>query len=607
MKLAELYYSVQRLRSTPGDLLFRYFLEQGMELAGRLVGDRWFAEKGLKELLGIPQRGPGERERSGDERIEHIAFHPTIMVLAMSTSYARVHLFDLRTNTFLDYYLVAADDPREVGITSLAFNKMNQLAVGLGSGCVDVWSVDLSAPGPKEWGSPRRLGPLFEDVKREGESGSPFGYRGSPSKVARRGFFETEASPGTMGILRKRVEARKAVLERVELVPEGFGGQGKLVGEVTVVGFSPSGKYLAVGTEVGGVWVYNLTQESSFQVYTGFVTSAKCTCLVWGVPPDVRRLPLKNGGVPLRYQNETGDTALIVGMENGLIVYIQIRENGVSGIIIDSTPIEFYPGRMIGVGDKGISQVLLVPSSPAVEGVEKLYASFPTLVVSFVESPGIHIFRLVPESLLKASVPSAASMPTTPADTFLGSYSQMASQQLYETALGMAEKILGDFYGAHDRMEAVHVGTLDTSYVVFLPSRRDATSEGSDGEIPRPRAWEGYGGAVKSMAIDPTARRLIVSFSSDKGKGLEDSVVWFDASAITSSTSVLGALEVLRPQRVMSGDDGGGVGEVHFAGGFEAGACAGMVVGGGKGVSVFPAWIGAGDDEGLGEYSWGRE
>lgn len=656
VKLVAAYTALERLMRTPGDLLGRYFAAGCASMGVGLVekfwgGSGWVGEE-VRRVMGRRQKGR-RKKKGGEERIVHVAFHPGVMVVAMATTYSRVHLFDLRTNMFLDYYLVAADVPGEVCITSVVFNAHNVLAVGLDTGYVDIWTVSLGAPKVGDWtltNSPRRaLGPLFEAMlktpvtaevkagtsvlRSAGEtsrvaaavlraprgdevSGAPFGYRGSPTKASLKspsGFFDTRPSPGTRGILAKRAKTERARLERVGLVTEGFVGQDKLVGSVTALAFSPSGCHLAIGTSMGGVWIYSVIRETLFRVYTGAFTAAsvKCTCLTWDIPPGVKRLPMKGEG-PIRYQPETGLTALVAGMESGLIVYIQIQENGASGIVVDASPVEFYPSKMAaGVPEKGVGQVLLVPSPPVVTGAEQLYASFPTLVVSMVDSPGIHIFRLIPESVLNASVPSAASIPPMPAPTTLGGYMQVKSRELYKEALVMAGRLLGDYCGTYDRMKTVHVGTLDTGYVAFppvVPEEDEVLVEAEGQETHRQLpALEGYGGIVKSMAIDPTARRLIVSFSPGKKGKFGDSVVWFDASAITSSTSALGALGVLRPQRVMGGDGAcGGVGEVRFAGGFEGAACAGVVTGGGTGVSVFPAWIGEGEEEeGLGEgYKW---
>lgn len=574
MKIAEALSAIQRLRGTPGDLMARYFFMQGasggLALAEKYLSDNtWMTtnQTALHRFLGMPTGTSKQPSRSGDEKIEHIAFHPTMLVLAMSTTYARVHLFDLRTNKFLDYFLCAADDPADLVITALAFNSSNQLAVGMDTGCVDIWTVDLSG-GPQE--------PLFSPAVR----GSLGDRRPRPR------FFDSKPSPGTQAILNKGQGGRrreKAAVDRVELVVDGVLGQRKLVGSVTAVSFSPSGAHLAVGTSTGGVWIYNLTMATSCRAHTGSVSaaSAKCTALSWAVSPGVRYIPLCRESGTARYQVETGDTVLVAGMDDGAVVYLPVRDNGASTIMLGS-PVEFYPSRLaLGAPHNvAVSHALVVPSPP---GTSELYPPFPTLVVALADSPGIHVFHLVPDSVLKASVPSAASTPvvTVPASDF--------RTRLYK---GVGRLFMWSWYGVRDTTRAVHVGTLDTSSVVFLPKR--AAPAGEHGG--RSRVWEGYGGVVKSMAIDPTARRLIASFSTSGDARVEDSVVWFDTGAIGAPTSVLGALEVLRPQRVISGDGyggggGGSVGEVRFAGGFSGGACAGMVTGGGRGMGILPAWI----------------
>lgn len=576
MKIAAALSAIEKLRSTPGDLVARYFFMQGagggLALAERYFSDStWMAanQAALHKFVGIPvgmenntktktktkkkKKKKKHVNRSGDEKIEHIAFHPTKLLLAMSTTYARVHLFDLRTNKFIDYFLCAADDPADLVITALAFNSLNQLAVGMDNGFVDIWTLDLSGAGI-----------LFEI----GMGGS-FGHR----RAGRPQFFDSQPSPGTRAILMKGRPVRqrdRATVERVELVKDGF----RLVGAVTAVAFSPSGTHVAVGTSTGGVWIYNLTMATSYRAHMGSLSaaSAKCTALSWAVSPSAKYIPLRRESGAPRYQLETGETALVAGMEDGAVVYLAVRNNGTSSITL-GLPVEFHPSRLApgAPHDTAVSHVLVVPSPP---GTPELYPPFPTLVVALADSPGIHIFRLLPESVLKASVPSAASASifVVPASDF-----RTRSKQLYRGA----ERLLRDWYAGHNAVRMVHVGTLDTSSVVFPRTTAAAAVATQDG----------YGGIVKSMAIDPTAQRLVVSFSGS-GSRVEDSVVWFDAGAIGAATSVLGALQVVRPQRVIPGDAAPGeVGEVSFAGGFEGGACAGMITGGGRGVVVFPAWI----------------
>lgn len=583
MKLAEAYNAISRLRSTPGDLLARYVLSWGIgggfALARSYLGnDNWIlAHQALVlKLAGMAPATDKKKKpqsRSGGEKIEHIAFHPTMLLLAMSTTYARVHLFDLRSNSFFDYFLCAADDPADLVVTSLAFNSANQLAVGMDTGYVDVWTVDLSASKLREW-------ELSETPRK-------------PQFASR--FFDSTPSPQTREILMKdrpRQRKAKAAVVRVTLAAGGILGQRKLVGSVTAVSFSPSGTHLAIGTSASGVWIYNLTMDTAYHAHPGSFTaaSAKCTSVLWAVPPGVKYLPLRGAGSELRYQRETGATALVAGMADGAVVYLAVRENGLSSIALGSPPVEFYPSKLApgAPGDTAIGQVLLVPSPPPTSSEQQQqYTLFPTLVVSFVDAPGIHIFRLVPESVLKASVPPAASATVVPEPGFRAKSMAVATGLLHEWCAG------------GDVVRAVHVGTLDTSSVVSLPKTAMPLQTAVEG--PR-HIWEGYGGVVRSMAIDPTARRLVVAFSSSGDTRVEDSVVWFDAGAIRALNPVLGALEVLRPQRVISGDGsdggdggggGGGVVEVHFAGGFEGGACAGMITDGGKGVGIFPAWISA--------------
>lgn len=489
------------------------------------------------------------------------------MVLAVSTTFARVHLFDLRTGTFLDYYLCSADDPEYVVVTSLTFNARNELAVGMDNGCVDVWTLNLAT---LETETPRTL---FTPVRQE--------------RVP--AFFCGVGSPGARELLVKE----KAGVERVQLVV----GQSRIVGEVTVMAYSPGGGHLAVGTSLGGVWVYSVVLETAVRVHSGVTKEgAKCTALAWGVPPGVKAVRLRGGEGKGRYQLETGSTALMVGMQSGLVVYLRVRENGVSSISVDSVPIEFWPSKIAPGAplEKGIGQVLLVPSPPNAAD------QFPTLVVSMIDSPGIHIFRLIPESVLKATVPSASSIPFTAVQRGTMQYERLKyySRNLYKGALRMVGKVLGDYRDTLDEIRTVHIRSVDTSYIPFpatiSPPEEDVVELDRNGnEIPsRPsKVSGGYGGVVKSMAIDPTSRRLVASFSHTvKGGKSQESVVWFDVSGITASTPVLRAMGVIR--RVMARDGDEGVGEVGFAGGCERGVCAGVVVGGGKGVGIFPGFIG---------------
>lgn len=96
---------------------------------------------------------------------------------------------------------------------------------------------------------------------------------------------------------------------------------------------------------------------------------------------------------------------------------------------------------------------------------------------------------------------------------------------------------------------------------------------------------------MENMALDPSGKRLIVTFSHG---GDEESVVWFDTRALMTPAGGVKAVGVLRHKKRDEDDDGEGrmiYGDVGFVGSFRGGACAGLVERSGKGVSLFPAWL----------------
>ncbi|RPB13176.1 hypothetical protein P167DRAFT_535221 [Morchella conica CCBAS932] len=188
--------------------------------------------------------------------------------------------------------------------------------------------------------------------------------------------------------------------------------------------------------------------------------------------------------------------------------------------------------------------------------------------------PGIHVFRLVPESVLRATVPTASAG--------LGGHGgEVVSPawRIYNLAIHAAAQLLGNSGG--EAITIVHVGSLETEWTPYAPpttatssnTRKPATLD--DDNDPK-ATTSGYGGAVQHMALDPSGQRLIVVFSG--GPGTHRSVVWFDASSITASAAAIGALGVLKMERA---------GEVGFAAGCGEGVCAGIVVNGGRNIAFF--------------------
>ncbi|KAH0614039.1 uncharacterized protein H6S33_005925 [Morchella sextelata] len=544
--------ALQRLYSTPTDLLVKHLLS----------GTSPHTDK----LLGTPPPRRWNTSRSGLEKTEHIAFHPRLPLLALSSTWARIHIYDLRTGAFAPYFLCAADTPAAVTITSLAWNGVNQLAVGMDSGCVDVWNVDLSIENADEWveesllkRKARRPGPLF------GLTPTPMRRR-AQNLAAFRGqaFFETKPSPRTAEIL-SGIDidgfsssswspapsedggggggSQRARVERIRLLPQ-HAHQPAFVGIITHVAFSPNGKHLALGTSMAGVWLHNITLETSFRAYPAIAipsSAAHCTALAWSA----------------------NAASIVAAFAGGLVVVLPVRENGAGSVTVGAA-VRFYPHVLLGVRlGRGVGSVLIVPG-----------AAFPTVVVALKRRPGVHVFRLVPESVLRATVRAARAGLGGHGGEIVG-----LTRRIYNFAIQAAAQLLfGDNGG--ETITIVHVGSLETEWTPYAPTtnatssnaRKPATLDDNDPEA----AISGYGGAVQHMALDPSGQRLIVVFSG--GPDTHRSVVWFDASSITASAAAIGALGVLKMERV---------GEVGFAAGGGESVCAGIVVNGGRNIAFF--------------------
>ncbi|PUU83670.1 hypothetical protein B9Z19DRAFT_1060782 [Tuber borchii] len=477
----------------------------------------------------------------------------------------------MKTNTFLPHYLCTCNttDPKSpefVQITALAFGggSTNSLAVGLDSGYFDLWYVDLSnsttAPGSYSGESYS----LFSSPYDFQESPTPFRL---PGMFRPHEFFKTKAQrlPGSPD----KVYAKS---QRIGLLRQGFGRMRSLVGEVTTLSFSPRGEYVLVGTSLGGVWVYSVTWGTTERLYQAVGTSVSCAS--WEMEPGEE-------------VDADGKAVIVVGMKSGLVVYLHFATSA-SCSEITAQPIEFYPAQLMTTLHRkqhphGIKNLILVPLSKPVHrpGFPKeTYPQYPTLLISFSGAPGIHIFRLKRNSVLRAVSPP--STPTKAKNSSMPKRLQPQQQQppLIPTILGNIKSFGNTFLREPPSLDPyipIYNKCINTDHVVFTTS---ATT-------PPELKGSAYGGVVENMALDPTGKRLIVTFSHG---GDEESVVWFDTRALmTPAGGGVKAVGVLRhrkrdEERMVYGD-------VGFVGSFKGDACAGLVGRGGRGVSLFPAWL----------------
>ena len=542
----------------------------------------------LFEKMGGSESRPEKdhhHESEEEERITHIAFHRAASVIALATSFSRVHFFDMKANMFLPHYLCACNttdpkSPEYVQITALAFGggSTNSLAVGLDSGYFDLWYVDLSnavaTPGSYYSGG------IYSSF-------SPYNFQESPTPFRRPGmfrphdFFGAKASPETRRLLASPDKVR-AKSQRIGLLRQGVGGMRDLVGGVTALSFSPRGEYVLVGTSLGGVWVYSVTWGTAERLYQAAGTSVSCAS--WEMEPGEE-------------VDAGGKTVIVVGMESGLVVYLHFAASD-SYSEITSQPVEFYPAQLITTlhrkqRPRGIKNLILVPSYkpvPPRPGPPKdPYLQYPTLIISFSGAPGIYIFRLKRNSVLRAvSPPSTPTKAKKKTSSSMSKRLQPQQQQppLIPTVLGNIKSFGNTFLREPPGLDPyipVYSTCINTDHIVFA---NNATAP------PLQLKGSAYGGVVENMALDPTGKRLIVTFSHGE---VEESVVWFDTGALMTPAGGGGvkAVGVLRHSR-RRGTGGEGrmiYGAVGFAGSFRGGACAGLVERSGSGVSLFPAWV----------------
>jgi len=545
-------------------------------IAGRANDATW---KGLFEM-GESESGLEKDYEPEGERITLIAFHRAASVIALATSFSRVHFFDMKTNMFLPHYLCACNttDPRSpefVQITALEFGGggTNSLAVGFDSGYFDLWYVDLSNAVTTPGSYSGEVYPLFSTPYDFQESPTPFRQ---PWMFRPHEFFRTKASPGTERLLGSpdKVHAKS---QRIGLLRQGFRRMRGLVGGVTALSFSPRGEYVLVGTSLGGVWVHSVTWGTTERLYQATGTSVSCAS--WEMEP----------GEEL---DADGKTVIVVGMKSGLVVYLHFATSA-SYSEATSQPIEFYPAQLMTTLHRrqcpcGIKNLILVPSYKPVPrpGLPKdPYLKDPTLIISFSGAPGIYIFRLKRNSVLRAVSP-----PSTPTKVKNSSMSKSLQPQqqhppLIPTVLANIKSFGNTFLReppSSDPYIPIFSTCINTDHVVFANATAPPELKGS-----------AYGGVVENMALDPTGRRLIVTFSRGN---VEESVVWFNTSALMRSAGGgVRAVGVLRHRK--RGEDGEGrmiYGDVGFVGSFRGGACAGLVERSGNGVSLFPAWVRSG-------------
>jgi len=576
---------VDDLRDVPSDIIARRandaMWKGGASITANALGDpSGERREGLFEMGGSESRSEKDHESEG-ERITHLAFHRAASVIALATSFSRVHFFDMKTNTFLPHYLCTCNttDPKSpefAQITGLAFGGggTNSLAVGLDSGYFDLWYIDLSNAVATPSSYSGGIYSLFS---------TPYNFQESPTQFRQPGMFrphetfKAKASPETQRLLGSpdKVHAKS---QRIGLLRQGFGRMRGLVGGVTALSFSPRGEYVLVGTSLGGVWVYSVTWGTTERLYQAAGTSVSCAS--WEMEP---------GGEV----DAGGKTVIVVGMKSGLVVYLHFAASD-SYSEITSQPIEFYPAQLMTTlhrkqRPRGIKNLILVPSYKPVphHGLPKdPCLQYPTLIISFSGAPGIYIFRLKRNSVLRAVSPP--STPTKAKNSSMPKRLQPQQQQqqppLIPTVLGNIKSFGNTFLREPlglDPYIPVYSTCINTDHVVFTNATASPQLKGS-----------AYGGVVENMALDPTGKRLIVTFSRGE---VEESVVWFDTGALMTPAGGVKAVGVLRHRRRRRrGEDGEGrmiYGDVGFAGSFRGGACAGLVEGSGSGVSLFPAWV----------------
>ena len=277
--------------------------------------------------------------------IQLLAYHPTIPILALSTSLSTVHLYDLTSEEFAPIFF--SPDPIGVPqffpeITALTFSKDGCLAVGLATGIVDIWTIDLTHPRQPAPTTEMLFNPphLSTDNVKANPAGSLHASPRTPHRL-NHGLSSLTSSGTSVSIFQllhaavhtqDRNEITKLVTcESISLISDSptlaqdFTAQ-EILGYITCLSFSPSGHHIAVGTEKAGLWNYNLIWKSLLHMFPG---QLRVTCLCWGPPLAPPTLKVVSGGNGV-YRSPPDVTHIVAGLAGGGAAYFRAKETGIS-------------------------------------------------------------------------------------------------------------------------------------------------------------------------------------------------------------------------------------------------------------------------------------
>ncbi|BFZ64745.1 hypothetical protein YB2330_005897 [Saitoella coloradoensis] len=262
--------------------------------------------------------------------LSHIAFHPSLPVLAVahSSKGGGIYFYDLRTRQWFSYHLTPPNTTSL--LTAITFSGTNKLAAGMRNGDVCIWTLDL-------------------DPEHKSKN---HGYA-----------------------------------ERIQLLPTRFQDR---IGAVSGLEFSPCGHWLAISTTSSGTWVHNTvmneTQLISLAPSSTLAWAPTSRFLAVGTARAVQLIPVAIAGPRLDVGARTkiptkGQIGTIAWLSDGrTMLYSVLDDPHVSVVYIN--PSHTLTGKTI----HRQLRMIETPKSDVTGGGVKSFAIDPTgkrMVINF--------------------------------------------------------------------------------------------------------------------------------------------------------------------------------------------------------------------------------
>jgi hypothetical protein len=350
---------------------------QAVDLPWNLVGRE--LQRKFEAANGRNQKNTADidnLESGSSEIIERLAFDPTGRIMAFTTSFSQIYLFDIEAQRFLSYCLTV-DSPSTLlpeRITALCFDSPTTLVVGLFSGEVELWTLK---------------GPQYTPPRRPETSSKPSVWFGHNHQrlLPPPGHSPPQHLPSTPD----------ATCQRLSLIPPSLWAFHLSIstGVITHFALSPTQRTVAIATTHSGIWLYNRTTRHTHHLYLP-PAGVHFTSMFWA--PHATSTPLRSHTPSLSLATDTSHTAVIASTSAGQIVYFRLHDCG-TRLFFHHDPLFLTHPDFTNDTAGGIAQVLFIPPTPKaiVEATRRKADLYPVLAIAMSSVPAVYIYTLRPE------------------------------------------------------------------------------------------------------------------------------------------------------------------------------------------------------------------